>query len=56
MKLTKILPKSLAIAYQEWDLNKAEASLVYHESMARIFREHVEEGRSELRRLKEVSV
>ena len=51
MKLTKILPKSLAKAYQEWDLNKAEAYLEYHEAMARVFRERVEEGKTELRRL-----
>ncbi len=51
MKITKILPKSLAKAYKVWDLNRAEAYLEYHESMARIFRERVEEGREELRRL-----
>ena len=51
MKITKILPKSLAKAYQEWDLNKAEAYLEYHETMARVFKERVEEGRAELRRL-----
>ena len=51
MKITKILPKPLAKAYQEWDLNKAEAYLEYHEAMARVFRERVEEGREELRRL-----
>ena len=51
MKITKILPKSLAKAYQEWDLNKAEAYLEYHEAMARVFRERVEEGKAELRRL-----
>lgn len=51
MKITKILPKSLAKVYQEWDLNRAEAYLEYHEAMARVFRERVEEGRAELRRL-----
>ena len=53
MKITRILPKSLAIAYQEYDLNKAESYLEYHEAMARVFREHVEDGRVELRRLQE---
>ena len=52
MKITRILPKPLAKAYQEWDLNKAEAQLEYHEGMARVLREHVEEGRAELERLK----
>ncbi|CAE6485945.1 hypothetical protein [Candidatus Nitrosotenuis uzonensis] len=51
MKITRILPKSLAKVYQEWDLNKAEAYLEYHESMARVFRQRVEQGREELRRL-----
>ena len=56
MKITKFLPKSLAIAYQEWDLSKAESSLEYHEAMAHVLREHVEEGREELQRLKERSL
>jgi hypothetical protein len=51
MKITKILPKSLAKVYQEWDLNKSEDYLRYHEAMARVFRERVEEGREEIRRL-----
>ena len=52
MKITRILPKPLAKAYQEWDLNKAEAYLEYHEAMARVFRERVEEGRAEIEQLK----
>ena len=56
MKLTKILPKPLAKAYQEWDLNKAEAHLAYHEAMARLYKELVEEGRAELQRLKEMEL
>lgn len=52
LKLTRILPKPLALVYQEWDLNKAEAHLEYHEAMARVLRERVEEAREELRRLK----
>jgi hypothetical protein len=56
MKITKILPKSLAIAFQEWDLNKSEDYLWYHEGMARVFRERVEEGRAELQRLKELEL
>jgi len=56
LKLTKILPKPLAKAYQEWDLNKAEAYLEYHEAMARVFRECVEEGRSELDKIVDSSI
>ena len=56
MKITKILPKSLAIAFQEWDLNKSEDYLWYNEGMARVFRERVEEGRAELQRLKELEL
>jgi len=52
MKITRILPKPLAKVYQEWDLNKAEAYLAYHEAMARVLRERVDEGRAELERLK----
>jgi len=51
MKITKILPKPLAIVFQEWDLNKSEAALQYHEAMVRVLRDRVEEGRDELRRL-----
>ena len=54
MKITRILPKPLALVYQEWDLNKAEAHLEYHEAMAHVFRELVDEGRAELRRLEGV--
>jgi hypothetical protein len=53
MKLTRLLPKSLAITYQEWDLDRAESNLAYHEAMVRLFRELVEEGRTELRRLED---
>lgn len=53
MKITRILPKFLAKEYQSWDLNRAEAYLEYHEAMVRIFRQRVEEGRAELRRLEE---
>jgi hypothetical protein len=56
MKITKILPRSLAIAYQEWDLSKSEDYLVYHEGMTRVFRERVEEGRAEIQRLKELEL
>ena len=52
MKLTRILPKSLAIGFQEYDLNKAEGYLKYHSAMVRVFEERVQNGRKELRRLR----
>jgi hypothetical protein len=51
LRLTRILPKPLAKAYQEWDLSRAEAYLEYYEAMVRVLRTRVEEGREELRRL-----
>lgn len=51
MKITRILPKSLAKVYQEWDLNRAEADLEYYEAVVGVLRERVEKGRAELRRL-----
>jgi hypothetical protein len=53
MKITTVLPRSLAKVYQTWDLDRAESNLEYHEAMVRVLRELVEEGRAELRRLKE---
>ena len=52
MKITRVLPKPLAIAFQEWDLNKAEAYLEYHREMVQIFEDRVAEGREELQRLR----
>ena len=52
MKITRILPRPLAIGFQEYDLNKAEGYLKYHTAMARVFEERVEQGRAELERLR----
>ena len=52
MKITRILPKPLAIGFQEYDLNKAEGYLKYHLGMVRIFEERVVQGRTELERLR----
>ena len=52
MKLTRILPKFLAKAYQEEDLRRAEITLGYHRSMVSSLEFRVEEGRAELERLK----
>jgi len=51
MKLTRILPKFLAKPYQQEDLRRAEIQLQYHQGMARVLQERVEEGRDELQRL-----
>jgi len=53
MKITRILPKFFARAYQEEDLRRAEGHLEYHRVMVRIFEERVAEGRAELERLEE---
>jgi len=52
MKITRILPKSLAKIYQESDLRRAEDYLEYHRGLVRVFEYRVIEGRAELDRLK----
>jgi hypothetical protein len=52
LKVTRILPKFLAKAYQEEDLRRAEINLEYHRGIARFFEERVAEGRAELERLR----
>jgi len=51
MKITKILPKSLAIGYQQYDLNKVDGWLKYHKAMVSVLEERSREGHEELRRL-----
>jgi len=53
MKITRILPKPLAIAYQEHDLNRTDGQLEYYKAMVRFLEERSEEGHAELCRLKE---
>ena len=53
MKITKILPKPLAIAYQEYDLNRTDGKLEYYRAMVRVLETLSEEGHAELYRLKE---
>jgi len=53
MKITRILPKPLAIYYQEYDLRKVDSYLEYHRVRARVFEELSREGHEELQRLKE---
>jgi len=52
MKITKILPKPLAIYYQEYDLNRTDGQLEYYQSMIRFLEERSQEGHEELQRLK----
>ncbi len=53
MKITRILPISLAIYYQEYDLNKVDGYLEYYKGMVRVVEERSREGHEELRYLKE---
>ena len=52
MKITKILPKPLAIFYQEYDLNKTDGELEYYQAMVRVLEERSQEGHAELSRLR----
>ena len=52
MKLTRILPKPLAIEWQRYDLNHTDSELEYHKAMAEVLEQRSEEGHAEMRRLK----
>jgi len=52
MKLTKLLPKPLAIAYQEYDLNRTDGQLEYYRAMVRVLEARSMEGHTELERLR----
>ena len=52
MKITRILPKPLAIEWQRYDLNHTDSELEYHKAMAEVLQERSEEGHAEMRRLK----
>ncbi len=53
MKITSFLPKPLAVAYQEYDLNRTDGQLEYYQAMVRVLEERSHEGHAELLRLKE---
>ena len=53
MKITRILPKPLAVYYQEYDLYKVDDYLEYYKRMVQVLEERSREGHEELRRLKE---
>jgi len=52
LKITKILPKPLAIAYQEHDLNRTDGQLEYYQGMVRFLEQRSQEGHTELSRLR----
>ena len=52
MKVTRILPRKLAVGWQEYDLARTDGQLEYHKAMAQVLEEMSNEGHAELRRLK----
>jgi len=52
MKITRILPKPLAIAWQEYDINKLENYYEYHQNIANNCQARLNEARYELERLR----
>jgi hypothetical protein len=52
LKLTRILPKPLAIEWQRYDLAHVDGDLEYHKEMAEFLEQRSKEGHAEMRRLK----
>ena len=52
MKFTRILPRKLAIRWQEYDLRRTDDYLAYYEELSQIYRQASEDGHAELERLK----
>jgi hypothetical protein len=52
MKITRLLPKKLAIYWQELVIDRMETELEYYRQKVRILEYLLEEGNEELRRLK----
>ena len=52
MKVTKLLPRKLAIGWQEYDLARTDDKLDYHRAIVNALEEMSNEGHAELRRLK----
>jgi len=52
MKFTRILPRKLAISWQEYDLRRTDDYLAYYEELSQIYRQASEDGHAELERLK----
>ncbi len=53
MKITRFLPKKLAIGWQEYDINKMKAHYEYHQGLAEVIERLLAEGEEELLRLQE---
>jgi len=51
MKLTRILPKILAIEWQRYDLAHVDDELEYHKVMAKYLQQRSDEGHEELEHL-----
>jgi len=51
MKLTRILPRILAIEWQRYDLNHVDSELEFHKAMAKGLQKMSDEGHEELDRL-----
>ncbi|NIP61717.1 MAG: hypothetical protein GWN01_13565 [Nitrosopumilaceae archaeon] len=51
MKITRILPRSAAKAYQEYSIERLKANYEYHLMMAQGFRKSLDEAYEELNRL-----
>ena len=52
MKITRILPKTLAIAWQEYDIRQLETHYAYHQMIADNCKARLYEGKYELERLR----
>jgi len=52
MKVTKLLPRKLAIGWQEYDLSRTDDKLEYHRAIVSALEEMSNDGHAELRRLK----
>ena len=52
MKITRILPKPLAIAWQEYDIRKLQTYYEYHQIIADNCASRLNEARRELERLR----
>ena len=52
MRITRILPKPLAIAWQEYDINKLETYYEYHQQIADNCEARLHIARRELERLR----
>ena len=52
MKITRILPKPFAIAWQEYDIRKLQTYYEYHQRMADNCAARLSEGKYELERLR----